>query len=318
MMPADRTGVVVIGSAHVDLIAVASRIPGPGESYVGTRFTIAPGGKAANQAAQIARMGAKAWLVAKVGDDLFGAMLVQRLAEVGVDTSLVHRDPILPTGASPIHVNNEGEYASVIVPGAAAALTARNVQQAASALRTSRIALLQLELPARLVQQAAEIALAEGCAVLLNVSPLPDRPEDLPVPLLRMATWLAVNRQELAAVAASLGIPPGDAPRAASAVRESLQISTVIVTLGAEGALAVTESETAVVPAPRVTVVDTIGAGDAFLGTVAAALAGGSSLHGALRRGCASGALAATRAGAFDGLPDAAGLEAFMTGDAAC
>jgi ribokinase len=311
---ADRDGVVSIGSAHVDLIATADHIPEPGESVGGDQFRMAPGGKAGNQAAQCALLGISSSLIARLGNDPFGDYLVEALGSRGVDMSWCPRDSDAPTGASPIHVDATGEYASIIVPGAAAGLSANDLDRCRPLLGRSRYALLQLELPEQIVELAANVAKQEGCTVILNASPVHVRASDLVPGLLDAADMVIVNRRELLTLTAEEPSSEISVLDAAAGILVAFGFETVVVTLGSSGALAVTREGAVQVSAPHVRAVDTIGAGDALLGTFVTNLLQGSDTESALRSAVAAGALTVTRQGAFDALPDAEGLSSFLAG----
>ncbi|HKG24134.1 MAG TPA: PfkB family carbohydrate kinase, partial [Thermomicrobiales bacterium] len=221
-MAPDRQGVTVVGSVHMDLIAVADRLPRHGESLIGRSFAAFPGGKAGNQAAQVAGNDCPAFLVARLGDDHFGRELRERLMAKGVDTSRVAIDPKIPTGASPLLVGGDGEYASIIVPGAAARLSEADIDAARPAIARSAALILQLEIPVGVTAYAARVARELGALIVLNASPAPESAADIPDDLWRRVGLLVVNAFE----AARLGAP-ADAT-AASWLRENLGVATVV------------------------------------------------------------------------------------------
>lgn len=312
-MKNDRHGVVVIGSAHVDLIAVAERIPDSGESLPGSLFKMTPGGKAANQSAQCALLSMPTWLVARTGDDRFGDFLVQALGAKGVDLTFCTRDDTEQTGASPIHVGQGGEYASIIVPGAAGRLANQDLENASPAFQGASVAIIQLELSMALATRAAAIARSKECLVVLNASPISPALSALSDALLSNVDYLVVNRRELMAITSSKCKNAQAVGAAASSLREATEMLAVVVTLGPDGAMAITRNETFHMPAAPVNAIDTVGAGDAFLGTLVTAIVRGEDLESALRFAVAAGALATTRHGAFDALPAASDLAAFLS-----
>ena len=187
------TGVTVVGSLHVDLVATAERLPRRGESVIGHRFALHPGGKAGNQATQVARCGVPARLISRVGDDDFGRELGNRLTRAGVDLAFTAIDREEATGASPLLVGADGEYASIIVPGAAARLSVADVDAARPALAASRAVMLQLEIPAAISAHAAAVAAEHGATVVLNASPAPSSPATLSPDLVRHVDLLLTN-----------------------------------------------------------------------------------------------------------------------------
>jgi ribokinase len=307
--PAPPT-VVVLGSVHTDLVATAVRLPSRGETMPGRTFATHPGGKGGNQAAQAALMGVRSRLLGRVGNDPFGERLRAALATKGVDTSLLGTDPDEPTGASAVLAETGGDYASIIVPGASLRLTPALVEEARPAIADADVLLCQLEVSLEAVHAAIAIAHQAGTRVILNASPAPDHAA-LPAAFWGLIDLLIVNAGEAVALAApslpdAAALLDRDPLALAAALRDRLGVGGAVVTLGAAGAAAADAAATlrqAAVPAALVTVVDTIGAGDAFAGALTAELARGERLVDALSVAAAAGALAVARAGAYDALP---------------
>ncbi len=296
--------IVVVGSLNMDLVVRTGRIPAPGETVLGAgdlcRF---PGGKGANQACAAARLGAAAHMVGRVGEDAFGRELLESLGRDGVDTAAVQTTAGLPTGVALIVVDAAGQNSIVVSAGANAHLTPADVDRVAPMLRAAGVVMLQLEVPLPAVLRAAEVGRQGGALVVLN--PAPAQP--LPAALLSCVDVLVPNETELALLAGG----SGPVAKAARTLRTRTGIGTVVVTLGAQGALLVGDS-VAHVPAFPVTPVDTTAAGDAFVAALAVALAEGRPPVDAVRFGNAAGALAATRPGAQTALPDRAAVEAIL------
>jgi ribokinase len=293
---------VVVGSVNTDLVVRGPRIPVPGETVTGGTFLRADGGKGANQAVAAARLGADVILVARVGTDDLGTDSVAGLRSEGIDVGHVTADPEHPTGVALIMVDRAGENSILVAPGANAHLGVEDVEAARSAIESADVLLTQLESPLEAVQHAVEIARAAGVTVMLN--PAPARP--LPESLLRSVHVLTPNRTEAALLSGE-----SDPGAAADALR-AMGCDTVVVTLGAEGALLVSHAERVLLPGFSVVAEDTTAAGDAFSGGLAVALAEGEDLAGAVRRACAGGALAATTAGARPSLPDRASIDRLL------
>lgn len=267
--------IVVLGSLNMDLIARSPRLPAPGETVAGSAFSTSPGGKGANQAVAAARAGGRVRMIGAVGDDEFGPALVGTLNGAGVDTGRIRRVPG-PSGIALITVDDAAENTIVVVGGANAALIELDAGDRA-AITGADLLVLQLETPLPTVTAAARLAAAAGVPVLLNPSPV--RP--LPAELLAAVHILVVNEAE----AAALGdVRPGG--------------GHLITTLGAAGARYRGPAGAAAAMPPPVRVVDSTGAGDAFTGALAVAWSCGAGPAAALRRACAAGALATTRAGA--------------------
>lgn len=286
--------VVVFGSINLDLVARVPRLAQPGETLAAESFAMHPGGKGANQALAAARAGAAVALVGVVGRDPFAAPALALLETGGVDLSNVRRVPG-PTGIALIQVNASGENAIVVIAGANAKLDADAIP--AGWLRPSTILVLQQEIPATANAAVVGRAHASGARIVLNAAPA--RPVDRR--FLDHVDVLVVNEAEMRALAPAAGFP--DAPEAFARAFASRRGATAVVTLGAAGAVAADAGSSCSLAAPAVAVVDSTGAGDAFVGTLAAALDRGSTLPAALAWGVAAGSLACKRAGAQPALP---------------
>lgn len=314
MSTPQTTGVCVVGSVHMDVVATADRLPGKGESLVGHQVSLSAGGKAGNQAAQAARNGARTFMVGRVGRDDFGERLRATLIASGVDTSYLTVDPDEGTGISPVLTGADGEYASIIVPGAGWRLDPADIDAANAAFAQSAVLLLQCEIPIHLSVHAARLARAQGMTVIFNASPVPADVATIPAEMWPVVDVLLVNGTEAALLS---GMAVGEVPEAERACEELQRrfgVPTVIVTLGGNGVVARDAQGARHLPAWPVEVVETIGAGDAFAGVLASELARGLSLEAALPLANAAGALAATRPGAHDSLPTGAEIRAFLTG----
>ena len=304
--------VVVVGSVQMDLIATAKRLPRPGASTLGTGFEMHPGGKAGNQAVAAAQQGSRTAIVARVGNDAFGQALCDSLAAKGVDISLVQRDEHQATGVSPVLMADSGEYSSIIVPGASHTLTPVRLQPALAAISSCAVLMLQLEIGLDTIAAAAKEASAGGATVVLNAAPAPTQSETATWELWRYVDLLIVNRHEAEELLALEKIATRDALEPALAVKRRFDVDAVMVTLGARGAALTCDSGRLHVPGHAVEVLDTIGAGDALAGAVAAAIARGDSLSEALTWGNAAGALAVGRRGAHDAAPSLSETRAFL------
>lgn len=272
--------VTVVGSANLDIVVTVKRFPGPGETVLGGDPLEIAGGKGLNQAVAAARVASTA-LVACVGDDSAGEMLVSRLKEAGVDTRHVRR-VATPTGRAFIQVAPNGENSIVVAAAANAELTPEYVQQALDGLRPA-VVLAQLEVPLESVLAAARWASEHGARFVLNPSPV----QQLPDRLIAACDPLVVNAIEAAEV---LEAAPGTEITELASGLGSRAVS-VVVTDGPRGAHVGTSTSVQHVPGQRVDAVDTTGAGDEFAGCLAAALATG----GALAEGVAGANRAAAR-----------------------
>ncbi len=286
-----------------------------GETLPGHRFEIHPGGKGGNQAVAAAQAGATTALIARVGNDLFGKQLRHGLHAKGVETAHVSIDPLLPTGASTVLTGGDGDYASIIVPAAASNLGTQDIDAVGGVIAACSVLLLQLEIPVEPSAHAAAIARSTKSdkipVVVLNAAPVTD------AALVAAAFGGKVDVMVANVVEAGMlsQAPVSDAPsalRAADHIRRRMDVDTVIVTLGAAGVVVRWREGSSFHPARRVQAVDTIGAGDAFVGALAAELARGTTLDAAIPFANAAGTLAVTRPGAYDALPDREGILEFL------
>ncbi|MGH2849308.1 MAG: ribokinase [Solirubrobacteraceae bacterium] len=289
-----RAELCVVGSANLDLVATTARLPGPGETVLGDSFAEYPGGKGLNQAVAAARTGTSTSLCACVGDDDAGRALRAVAQEAGIRDDHVSVAEGVPTGRALIAVaREESQNLIVVAPGANLALSA---DAATEAVRGARVVLAQLEVPVAVVIAAFRAARRSGAMTILNPAPAEAATDEL----LSLCDLVVPNQHE----AALLG--GADAILGAGA-------GQVIVTLGARGSVltGLGGDEQAVAPF-AVAVADTTGAGDAYCGALAAALAGGAEIREALRFASASGALATTKPGAVPSLPDRDAIEELL------
>ena len=298
--------IVVVGSSNTDLVVTLPALPKPGETLLGGDLLTAQGGKGANQAVAAARLGAAVTLVGCVGDDDFGATSLAQYAREGMDTSRIRVVAGAPSGVALIFVGATGENMIAVAPGANLRLTPADIEAAAPVIQAADVLLLQLETPLATVLSAARLAHAAGVKVILN--PAPAQP--LPASLLALVDVLTPNEREALLVS---GLPADAAPMAAAVRLHSLGVKTVVITLGAAGALIKTAEQAAfTAPGFRVPAVDTVAAGDAFNGGLAVALAQGQPLATAVRFANAVAAVAVTRPGAQASLPSAQEAAAFL------
>ncbi|MFE3069650.1 ribokinase [Streptomyces sp. NPDC059247] len=292
------TGIVVLGSTNMDLVAYVPRAPALGETVTGRSFRTVPGGKGANQAVAAARAGGGVSMIGAVGTDDFGARLRSALDHASVDTDLL-RTVEGASGTAHIVVDDRGGNAIVVVPGANGTVTALTHGDEAL-IGTADTLLLQLELPLSVVVEGAVTARRLGVRTVLT--PAPARP--LPAELLAATDLLVPNEHEAAALT-------GRADPREAALALLRDVPEVIVTLGAAGGLhAVRGAEPVLVPAPRVRAVDTTGAGDTLVGALAVALGEGRPLPEALAWAQTAAALSVRREGASTSMPFRTEIEA--------
>jgi len=295
-------GIAMLGSANMDLVFSVERIPSPGETLLATKTARYPGGKGLNQAVAAARAGATTTFLGALGDDEHGRELASVMAEAGIDGRLVRRSAA-PTGQAFIMVDSRAENAIVVASGANATVTGLGDEEC-RAIASSRLLLMQLELPMAVVEQAAAAAREAGVTVVLNAAPA----QPLDARLLAGLDCLIVNEHEACLIGGSDDLGAASASLAA-------QVALLIVTLGGEGSVLYQDGgELARIPAPRVPVVDTTGAGDTFCGAFAAALAEGRSPVDAARFATAAAALSVQTLGAVPSIPHRAEIDASLGG----
>ena len=290
--------VFVVGSINQDFVLSVERRPTPGETVTDARLATHNGGKGANQAAAAALLGASVTFLGRVGDDGFGEPLVRSLADKGVDTSLVQEVPDSSTGTAFITVTPDGENAITVAPGANRRLTAEDVDEASESIGEAHVLVAQMEVQPEVVLRAVEVASGNGTRALVNLAP----PFEIPQSLLEKLDPLVLNEHEAAFL---LGERVEGVDGARSAVPELLSLGpkSVVVTVGEDGAVFSGGESAKHLVAPEVEVVDTTGAGDAFVGALAARLADDAPLEDAVAYAVRAGAAAVTEAGAQGALP---------------
>lgn len=296
----------VVGSIHVDFFIRVPRLPRPGETIRGHGFAIKPGGKGANQAVGCGRLGLKTYMVGRLGRD-FAEFLLSNFRSNGVYTDYVYVDEEANTGVAFILLSDEGENMIAFDPGADYRLTPDDVRRAEDAISRSTVLLTQLEVPLETVEAALSLAKEKGVTTILNPAPA----RELPHSILELADIVTPNRVEASMLT---GVEVRDAKTAAEAGRRLLSMGagSAVITMGGEGAVVVTGEEAYLVPAVRVTPVDTTGAGDAFNAGLAFGLVQGLPLVEAVKLGNMTAAIKVTKFGAQEGLPWREELEEFL------
>jgi ribokinase len=290
--------VFVVGSINQDFVLSVDRRPEPGETVTEAQLSKGNGGKGANQAAAAALLGASVAFLGRVGDDGFGEPLIEALADKGVDTGLIEASPGSSTGTAFITLTPDGENAITVAPGANRSLSVEDVDDASDAIGDAQVMVAQMEVPFEVVLRAVEVAARRGTRALVNLAPT----REVPQKLLEKLDPLVVNEHEAAFL---LGEKVEGVEGAIAAAPELLALGpkAVVITLGREGAVFSDGESTQHVTSPEVEVVDTTGAGDAFVGALAAKLAKDDSLQDAVAYAVRAGAAAVTREGAQGALP---------------
>ena len=293
--------ITVVGSINLDLVGAVGRLPTLGETVPGDNFVTAPGGKGANQALAARRAGLDVRMIGAVGDDAFAQEALELLNEAGVDLSGVRRAGAA-TGVALILVGGDGENMIAVIPGANGAVSPGDVE--AAAIDSGDIVLLQNEVPGDTVKAALAAARRVGALSILNTAPWRDDRAEL----IGQADIIVANETEFDLAAGSLALAGSSRDQKMAAfVTQTGRI--IVVTLGAEGVIAATKDGISRASAPKIAPVDTVGAGDAFCGYLAAGLADGRSLQEAMARAARAGALACLKPGAQPAVPEASEVD---------
>lgn len=290
--------IIVIGSSNTDLAIKTIRIPEPGETVMGGTFMMTAGGKGANQAVAVARLGGDVAFVTKVGDDMFGDESRARYVKEGLPEKFLLVEKGTPSGVALITVDARGENCIVVAPGANNALTCADVDAVRDEIAAADYLLLQLEIPMEVVEHAAEVAVANGTKVILNPAPA----AELSKTLIESLYLITPNRTECQLLSGVAIANEADAETAAGKLME-MGVKNVIVTLGSKGSLVRTAEGCTVVEACRVESVDTTAAGDVFNGALCVALSEGKDLVEAARFASRASAISVTRMGAQSSVP---------------
>lgn len=309
---ADKS-IVVVGSLNFDLVVRVDNIPSVGETVLGSDFKTHPGGKGANQAAEIGKLGYPVQMIGRVGSDAFGAELLENLEKFGVDTAAVGISPG-PSGIAVIEVQANGDNNIVVAPGANATLSESDLNENCGLLRKASVVLTQLEIPIPTLGHLARLCHRENVPLVLDPAPACYLSSEI----LRHVTWITPNETE-AQHLTGLQAVSGSEPelRQISEQLMAMGPKNVVLKLGSRGAyVATAEGVRTLVPAYAVAAVDTTAAGDAFNGAFAVALAEGSSPVDAVRFATAAAAIAVTRHGALPSMPTRAEVEAFFAAQA--
>ena len=305
---AAQEGVAILGVFVADLAFRAGRQPKDGETIVGSGFKMGPGGKGSNQSVAAARVGAKVTFISKIGRDAFGDIALKTWKDEGVVARVAQSDKE-PTGAAYIFVNHDtGENAIIVYPGAGGAISAADVDAAADAIRGAKVFVTQLEQPVDVAQRGLEIARAAGVVTIFNPAPAVPIPDSI----YPFCDYIVPNETEAATLTGLSVATLNDAKRVGDALLAK-GAKNALITLGERGALLHNSKSSIEIPAFSVgPVVETTGAGDAFVGGFAAAMARGIDPAEAARFGCAVAGISVTRPGTAPSMPRLAEVEALL------
>lgn len=291
--------ICVVGSTNMDLNSYVKRLPQKGETIHGQRFEITYGGKGANQAVMAARLGADVSMVTRVGEDVFGRDALNNFAAHGIDTSHIRTSSDTSTGVAAITIDQDGNNTIVVTPGANFQVTVEDVEAAESTIRQAQVVICQLEIPSDATLAALRIGREAGAITLFNPAPAQ---ADLPPEFYAVSDIFCPNETETATLT---GMPVNTKEEAEAAAHELLRrgAKTVILTLGERGSFLVTPAKSVMVPSTPVKAVDTTGAGDAFVGSLAFFLARGLPIEAAMDRANRIAAISVQSPGAQASFP---------------
>jgi len=291
--------VVIVGSTNMDMVVNADRIPVPGETILANNFFMNPGGKGANQAVAVARLGGQIIFITKIGNDVFGHQSIQLFDDEGIDTKFILSDSELPSGVALITVDKHGENSIVVAPGANGNLFPSDLSDnVLNEISNSKILLIQLEIPVETVNYLADYAASKGVKVILNPAPMNEVSADL----LKKLYAITPNKTE-AEILSGVKVKNIDTAKKAAKIIYEKGVDNVIITLGSQGALIYEAGKFSLVEAEKVQAVDTTAAGDVFNGALVVSLSQGKSLVDATKFACQAAAISVTRIGAQSSIP---------------
>ena len=303
-----KSKITVMGSFVVDVMARTPHLPIPGETVKGNFFKLGPGGKGSNQGVAAQRAGAEVTMVTKIGKDDFSEIALKSFMKEGMDTRLVFKDDKLSTGVALILVDeNTSENEIVVISGACSNITADDIETARDAIEGSSVFLTQLETNVDAVEKTIDIAHSKGIKVILNPAPV----QEIPKELYTKIDYFTPNEVE-ASILSGITIEDIEDARKAAQIFISRGIENVIITMGSKGALVVTPTRDEFIESYKVNAVDTTGAGDAYNGGFATALAEGKDIFEAARFASAVGALSVTKIGTAPAMPYRAEIDKFI------
>ncbi|MHC4445527.1 MAG: ribokinase [Planctomycetota bacterium] len=299
--------IVVIGSSNTDMILQMDHIPKPGETIIGGDFSMAAGGKGANQAVAAARAGGNVTFIARVGEDMFGEQAVKGFIDDGINVDHLIRDPQAPSGVALIFVAQDGENSIGVASGANGRLSPQDIEAAREVIASADILVMQLETPLDTVRAAAEMASANKVTVILDPAPAQPLSDDI----LKHVSIMKPNESEAEILTGEKVQNQEDAKKAAQTLMAH-GVKTVLLTMGADGTMIATAEATQLIRSHKVKAVDSTAAGDVFTGSLSVALAEGRELTEAVKFANAAAALSVTKLGAQPSAPTKKEIEEFI------
>ncbi len=290
--------ITVIGSSNTDMVIKSSSLPAPGETIIGGKFLMNPGGKGANQAVAAARLEGNVTFIAKTGNDIFGKQAIQLFEKEGINTKYIATDRDNPSGVALIMVDNKGENCISVALGSNGALNSHDIDKAIEQIKSSELVLMQLEIPISTVEYVAGIANDAGVKVVLNPAPA----QELSSELLKSLYLLTPNESEAEILSGIKVKDEASAGKAANIIK-SKGVKHVIITMGASGSFVSSDTNELMMPAPTVHAVDSTAAGDTFSGALVVALAEKKSIFEAVKFANRAASISVTKMGAQTSIP---------------
>lgn len=290
--------IVVVGSTNMDMVVKTNHIPVPGETVLAGSFFMNPGGKGANQAVAVARLGGDISFISKVGNDIFGKQSSQLFDDEGINTANILSDEELPSGVALITVDQAGENSIVVASGANANLFPADLTKALKVIESSDIVLMQLEIPMETIYLVAKYAALKNVMVILDPAPA----NELSAELLSMIDIITPNQTE-AEMLSGIKVTSIESARKAAKAIYGKGVKNVVVTMGSLGAVICQEGKMQMIAAQKVEAIDTTAAGDVFNGALAVALSEGKTIIDAVKFACMVAAVSVTKMGAQSSIP---------------
>ena len=300
--------ILVLGSSNTDMIIKLKKIPKPGETVIGGKFSTAAGGKGANQAVAAARAGGNVTFIARVGSDIFGDTALKGFKNDGLNVDYVITDSVEPSGVALIFVDENGENSIAVASGANAKLTPQDIKSCEHIIKENKFLLMQLETPIDTIETAAKIAAKNNVKVILNPAPA----QKLNKELLKSVSIITPNETEAELLVGFPVTNEEDAERAAKVLME-MGIDIIIITLGSKGAFVLSDSFNGLVPSFFVKAVDSTAAGDVFNGALVVSLSEGKQIKDAVVFANAAAALSVTKMGAQTSAPRREDIEKLIS-----
>lgn len=290
--------IVVIGSCNTDMVVKSDRLPVPGETVLGGAFMMNPGGKGANQAVAIARLGGNVTFISKTGNDLFGRQSVEMYGDENIVTDYIFSDQHLPSGVALIMVDRNGENCIVVASGANGSLSPKDIEKARNVIESADILLMQLEVPMDTVEYAAKLAHEKGIKVVLNPAPAAFLSNEL----LKCLYAVIPNKTE-AEMLSGIKVSDLETAKQAADIIAAKGVDVVVITLGSKGSLIKEGDRYFSIEADKVEAVDTTAAGDTFCGAFCVGISEGLSIEDAVRMATKAAGITVTREGAQAAIP---------------